>query len=279
VPRQQVLRHLEGRGLDWREDPTNADRSLLRNRVRHELLPYLESRFNPEIRETLARTAALLADEAELIDRVGRELGGGRREGDAFLLSRRELSAAPRAQARAAIRSALEATGGLLGVGAAPVERLLDLASAKAPSGRRLALPGDREALFRFDTIRIGPRTSPPAAFSRPLRVPGRVELPGGQVLVARPAEGPAASGEQTAVVAVPEGPLVVRTRQPGDRVRRHGRDVSLKRFLMERRVPADLRSGLPLVASGGRVLWVAGEAPESLPGRRFVRLRLERTR
>jgi tRNA(Ile)-lysidine synthase len=280
VSRQQVLRHLEGRGLAWREDPTNADRSLLRNRVRHELLPYLESRFNPEISEALARTASLLADEAELIDRLGRELGAAlRRDGDAILLSRKGLNAAPRAQARAAVRSALEAVGGLRGVTAAHVERVLDLASAEAPSGRRLPLPGGREALFRFDVIRVGPRTSAPSAFAYPLRVPGKVELPGGGALVARPARGPAASNEETAVVAVPEGPLVVRTRQPGDRIRRHGRDVSLKRFLMERRVPADLRGGLPLVASGGRVLWVPGEAPESLPGSRFVRLRLERMR
>ena len=41
-----VLDHLRARGLAWREDPTNADPSFLRNRVRAELLPYLEARFN-----------------------------------------------------------------------------------------------------------------------------------------------------------------------------------------------------------------------------------------
>jgi hypothetical protein len=41
---------------------------------------------------------------------------------------------------------------------------------------------------------------------------------------------------------------------------------MSLKRFLMERRVPFDERSRLPLVASGDRVLWVAGQAIETPP-------------
>ena len=57
----------------------------------------------------------------------------------------------------------------------------------------------------------------------------------------------------ETAVVAAPEngGDLVVRTRRPGDRVRYRGRQISLKRFLVNRRVGAFRRAGLPLVAAG----------------------------
>jgi tRNA(Ile)-lysidine synthetase-like protein len=87
--------------------------------------------------------------------------------------------------------------------------------------------------------------------------------------------------------VGAPEGPLVVRSRQVGDRVRAGNRDVSLKRFLMDRRVPADLRPRLPLVAAGNLVLWVPGQpaaagapggaplAPPSSMTKRFVRLEL----
>src|SRR5262245_55247811 len=50
VSRRQVMAHLRARALSWREDPTNADTRILRNRVRHELIPYLESRFNPSVR-------------------------------------------------------------------------------------------------------------------------------------------------------------------------------------------------------------------------------------
>ena len=137
-------------------------------------------------------------------------------------------------------------------------------------------------AHFRFDRVHIGRSTRPAGPFAYPLDVPGRVELPHGfalEVLAATgPASSPAESGSEgrTAVVAAPRGePLLVRTRRPGDRVSWHGREVSLKRFLMERRVPADERPGLPLVAAGSRVLWVPGQPVEGLAGDRWLGLRL----
>ncbi len=280
VSRAEVRLHLEARGLPWREDPSNADPVFLRNRVRAELLPYLESRFNPGLKEALARSAALLADEAALLGTLAGDLyeGMARREGGGVILGRAVLAAAPPALARLALRRALEETGGLRGLTSAHVERLLLLARAAAPSGRRWALPGGRVALFRFGELWVGPRAEPVAPFAFPLEVPGRVELPGGMAVVAGlPEAAPASPGD--AVVAAPEGePLLVRTRRPGDRVHRRGREMSLRRFLMERRIPADQRGGLPLVAAGSEVLWVPGESLGSGGAGRLVSLRLERS-
>jgi tRNA(Ile)-lysidine synthase len=162
VSRQEVLAHLRERGLAWREDPSNADTVHRRNRVRHELLPYLEERFNPGIRAALARTASVLADEAAhlrveaeaLLARIAREEGG------ALLLARVPLAEAPTAVARAAIRQSLLRAGGLAQVGALHVDRILQLARAKAPSGRRLPLPGGREARFTRGEVRLEKRAA-----------------------------------------------------------------------------------------------------------------------
>jgi tRNA(Ile)-lysidine synthase len=281
VRRRDVLAHLRARGLAWRDDPSNADLTILRNRVRHELIPYLESRFNPAVREALSRTAELLAEESELVEAPAAALWArcARHEGDAVLLEHGSLRAAPRAVARLVVRRALEESGGLRGVAAVHVEKLLDLAAARAPSGRRLALPSGREAAFRFDEVRIGPRRTAAAPFALPLPVPGSVRLPGGLTVEARVARRPAAPGPGAVVVAAPEGELTVRTRRPGDRVRVAGREISLKRFLMQRRVPAEDRAGLPLVAAGHRVLWVAGQEPAPGPEEeaRFVRIKLRK--
>jgi tRNA(Ile)-lysidine synthase len=56
-------------GLEWREDPTNAGDGPLRNRVRQRLLPLLEE-LRPGATRTLARTAALAADERDWLDRL-----------------------------------------------------------------------------------------------------------------------------------------------------------------------------------------------------------------
>src|SRR5262249_9454800 len=160
----------------------------------------------------------------------------------AYVLSRGALNAAPRAVARLSVRHALQDAGGLRGVGLKHIDAILDLAASAAPSGRRLPLPGGREAVFHFDEVRIGPRAAAAQPFVLPLSVPGPVDLPDGRSLVARRARGPVASHPGAAVVALPDAPLVVRTRRPGDRVRAGGRELSLKRFLMDRRVPAHER-------------------------------------
>jgi tRNA(Ile)-lysidine synthase len=62
VRRAEVEEFLRERGQSWREDASNQDVSLTRNRVRHELMPLLRG-FNPGIDALLARTAAVARDE------------------------------------------------------------------------------------------------------------------------------------------------------------------------------------------------------------------------
>ena len=159
VSREEVIAHLADRGLDWREDPTNADMAHLRNRVRHELLPYLEARFNPALRRVLARTAGLLADEDAHLKKEAEALLAGiaRTEGDTIVLDRAALAQAPPAVARVAVRQALRRAGGLARVGAVHVENILVLARSRSSSGRRLPLPSGREVRYRLDEVHLGP--------------------------------------------------------------------------------------------------------------------------
>src|SRR3954451_24279154 len=67
MTRAETRAYCREHGLAWREDPTNADTSFTRARVRHELLPLLE-RVAPGAERTIAETARLLRDEAEALD-------------------------------------------------------------------------------------------------------------------------------------------------------------------------------------------------------------------
>jgi tRNA(Ile)-lysidine synthase len=62
VRRAEVEEFLRSLGQVWREDATNQDVSLTRNRVRHELMPMLR-RFNPGVDAALARLAAIARDD------------------------------------------------------------------------------------------------------------------------------------------------------------------------------------------------------------------------
>lgn len=55
------------------EDSTNFDLKYARNRIRHELLPYLHA-FNPQVEAALAQTAELLHDEVEYLEFAAQQL-------------------------------------------------------------------------------------------------------------------------------------------------------------------------------------------------------------
>jgi tRNA(Ile)-lysidine synthase len=61
--RDSILEYLQKKGANHREDSTNKDLQHTRNRIRRELLPYLEEHFNPQLVATLSREA-LVAREA-----------------------------------------------------------------------------------------------------------------------------------------------------------------------------------------------------------------------
>jgi tRNA(Ile)-lysidine synthase len=74
--RAETTAYCEQRGLAWRDDASNAEATYARNRVRHGLLPELAA-IHPAAARNVLRTAALLRDEAEVLDAlVAAELDG-----------------------------------------------------------------------------------------------------------------------------------------------------------------------------------------------------------
>jgi tRNA(Ile)-lysidine synthase len=75
--RAETTAYCEQRGLAWRDDASNAGEDYARNRVRNGLLPELAA-IHPAAAANVLRTAALLRDEAEVLDSlVDAEVGGG----------------------------------------------------------------------------------------------------------------------------------------------------------------------------------------------------------
>ena len=108
VLREETARHNEARGRSWREDATNADAAFARARVRHDLLPALES-IHPAAQRNVVRTAELLRDEAEVLDGVVDTALAGN---DAIAVN--TLRVLPPALARLVVRRLAEDTAGRL---------------------------------------------------------------------------------------------------------------------------------------------------------------------
>jgi tRNA(Ile)-lysidine synthase len=88
-------------------DPHNADRRFARVRVRLDALPALEAALGPGVAEALARTAAQLRDDAEVLE----EIAGTERSRGAAPLSARSLAGLPDAVRTRVLRSAALAAG------------------------------------------------------------------------------------------------------------------------------------------------------------------------
>ncbi len=67
VTHAQTMLYCAELGWQPREDSSNRDPRFLRNRIRHELLPLLET-YNPGIRELLVRNGELLADDEAYLE-------------------------------------------------------------------------------------------------------------------------------------------------------------------------------------------------------------------
>lgn len=256
--------------IDWREDASNADTSIPRNWVRHELMPLLRQHLNPSAPAVLCRAAELLRDDeyylsAEADKALARvEI---RKDGGIAVPVDFVAGLHPAVQSRA-LRQ-LIARAGL----ACDVERVNidDVASLleDGMTGRRIDLDGGYAALREAAALVIVPRL-PEETVYPPVRlaVPGLTRAAGG-VFACEALDGiPAGYRDHVNSVqyfdldAFPQD-VVARSRMPGDRFHPLGATggKKLKEFLIDRKAARWGRGGIPLLARGGDVLWVVGHA------------------
>jgi len=67
IPKERLIRYLNENNIEYCIDSSNKDEKYLRNRVRYELIPFLEKRFDQGIRKALLKSASNLADDEELL--------------------------------------------------------------------------------------------------------------------------------------------------------------------------------------------------------------------
>jgi tRNA(Ile)-lysidine synthase len=245
VTREEVREYLRARGLEWREDPSNADRRFARARVRHDVIEALRE-LSPGAERTIAETARQLREEAEVLDGVVTEavkdLGGG----PAVLLA--ALLEYPPAVRRLVLRKVAGRT-----LSSLEVEEVLALGERGSKS---LDLGGGLRAVSEYGTLRFTRSVDAATPDPVPLTVPGRARF-GDWEVEARLG----GLGDVTVSNLAPE--LTVRAWHDGDRMRPAGLggSKSLQDLFTDRKVPRALRHTLPVVESDGSIVWVAGVA------------------
>ncbi len=259
VSREALLSYIKENDLLYRTDESNLEPGCLRNRVRLELLPFLQQEFNPSIAEGLSRMAGLLLQDEEYLT-----LEAGKRLDEAVLMQggykRETLAALPAPIKTRAIRLALERERALYNMSHSRILRVCGLLTAR--TGARVALPNGMEARASYEALLIEhPRCDEAEAFETRFIWPGETKTPLGSYC----AEFVDAMQLEEGFIAYMDAdklPLdaMVRRRMSGDRFHPLGAPGGrkLKEYLIDKKVLPAMRE-LPLIAFGRDVLFFPG--------------------
>ena len=280
VSRSEVERYCREHDLQPRFDTSNLDTTFFRNRLRHELLPLLET-YNPNIREVLLRTAEVIAAEVEML----RDATGGAwratltSESDSAMTfdlgAWRDL---PLAMRRATLREAIRRLRpSLRNINFVHVENAV-VQLQHGPTGVRVTLPQGLMLTIGYQSFTITasahvidlpdwPLLSDGARLT--LTVPGTIQLSASDWLLETTCLD--RWSDQVFVNSDPwtayldanlAGPgLSIRVRQAGDVFHPQGMPTParLTDWMTNAKIPQQVRDLLPLIIAGDRIAWVAG--------------------
>jgi tRNA(Ile)-lysidine synthase len=274
--RSEVEDFLRSRGIEWRDDSTNASPEFARNRLRHHLLPQLAREWNPAIVETLSRTADwALAEEAYWEAEIGRLAGQTLVERDGAILVRAAaLAALPAAAGRRLVRRAIErAKGDLRGIDFGHVAKVLELAVTREGDGRLQSTGLDIRRSFEW--LRFSRPGAQPRDYQTAAPVPGVVRVPAAGVEISLELiERTESSGGGHSVYNESEtscldwcslsGPLEFRNWRPGDQYQPWGTAGAekIKTFFQEARIPIWERRNWPILLNGPSIVWARRFGP-----------------
>ncbi len=276
TPRAEIESYCVQHQLTPRLDSTNADTTYFRNRLRHELLPLLET-YNPNIRSVLRRTAEVIAADYDTL------LAHTNFAWDMTILTESETTLTfslplwreqPIGTQRALLRRAIHhLRPPLRDIDFVHIEDAIDLVR-RAQTGDQVTLPQNLLLEVSYDTFTIAPREElalpdwpllPERFTSLALTVPGVTPLPESEwtleaSILPQASEHPKGLAAHLDADRLP-APLSLRRRASADRFHPQGMPspVRLKDWMINVKVPRAVRDRLPLVVAGDQIVWVPG--------------------
>jgi tRNA(Ile)-lysidine synthase len=286
VPRAAIEAYCQAHNLAPRFDRSNLDTTYFRNRLRHELLPLLET-YNPNIRELLRRTASVVRADYELLT-AARDAAWGQvvqeENQDLIRFDLERWRALPLALQRATLRrAATSLRPRLRDVDYVHVEGAMDVAK-DGSTGAQATLPQGLRLTVGYQSLQLAAADRTPSVPDWPLlwgdepvpvALPGRTPLserhPPDTHVGASDEGGPSAwwleaglwAGDRDAILANPDrwtaymdaaqlGPdLALRPRRPGDRFQplgMGGQQVEVADFMINVKIPRRWRDHIPLL-------------------------------
>jgi len=276
VSRREIEDYIKENNLSYRVDASNQDSSYTRNRIRNHLLPDLARDYNPEIVDSLARLGDIIREEDSFLTEFCYNLytemvsfGSNQVE-----LDLRKFNQCHSALKRRLVRMAVsDVRGDLDGVSHSHVEAVIELAK-NCQTGTQTTIPAGSlnkmriQAMVQYGYLifREEDGRNPIAAFDEHLPVPGRVYIEDLNICITSviwdKTKGFSFSPQCIYIDRDKvKGSLSVRQRREGDRFRPLGMEGSkkLKDYFIDKKIPKEKRSRIPLLVDEENIIWVVG--------------------
>lgn len=291
INREEIDRYCQEQGLEPRQDQSNFDMRYFRNRLRHELIPQLQT-YNPNFQNGLLHQAEVLAGEESLLEGLTLE---------AWQKTCRQLNPdvtkifpglfleLSRPLQRRVLRFAVSRIlPDLRDLSFEVVERSLDFLNAQR-YGQVDVVDGvtiniDIDHWFLLNRGGSVPLTEfPQIAEDQKIDLPttGQVELGWGWCVCSEIVKGPLPSfnESQTKIYLDADlwkGEVVIRRWRWGEQFQPFGmagKSVKISNYFTDQHTPRRARQGWPVVAVGDRIIWVVGKRSAEI-GRIFPETR-----
>jgi tRNA(Ile)-lysidine synthase len=287
IPRADIEAYCAEHNLRSRFDRSNLDTTYFRNRLRHELIPYLET-YNVNVKEILRRSASVISADygllREQLDITWERIV--RAESDqAVTFDLNAWRVLPLSLKRSTIREAIHRLRrALRNIDFVHVENAVEIL-AEGETGAQATLPQGLLLTIGYDTFTVADqdyRALPdwPLLLTEapvPVAIPGRTRLPSSAwalqaEILRRSAVSDetltAAQGWQAYLNAAVVGPSpMLRPRRPGDHfcpLGMGGRGKRVNEFMINEKIPASWRGHVPLLVNEvGQIVWVCGWRPD----------------
>ena len=244
ITRQDVEDFLTEYHLPHIEDSSNQSDQFLRNRIRRQIMPLLKQE-NPSLGENLSEMALRLRQDEAALDQLAEK------HANASVTELRTLEPAIRNR----VLEKFLKSNGVREPEAQHIALAEALVFSEKPSATTV-FPDDVIIGRTYDRLAVICQTEPLKATT--LACPGITDLPQiGLRVICQPANGQ--SADEFAFTVITSGNPVVRARETGDAMRFSGGTKTLKKWFIDRKIPAHRRSLIPVIADGDGILGVYG--------------------
>lgn len=285
VSRAEIEAYCRENNLEPRQDYTNQDTTYFRNRLRHELIPYLET-YNPNIRQVLQNTASVVAADTQVLEDQLNRVWKTVAQNETYEKIVFDLQAwlkLPLGFKRSTLRRTIyQLRHQLRDISFINVEKAIEVIN-KGQTGAQVTLPQGLILTVSYNTFIINTIEKPASLtdFNDPqlfetqrlhVNIPGQTALPStGWRLEARLLSRQNLELQDIAQTDKWEAYLdadivgnkaILRTRHPGDTFYPFGMEGHSKKvneFMINEKIPAGRRRHIPLLVANGQILWVCG--------------------